>query len=147
MSEVIAYSPVLRTLAVDILENGMNGGVQLVMQDDETISASSLVKKAAAQYGMSPQGYLNKMRKKNVWGGGPEIVALANHLERQIVLLEPVHDEAEAIHLKAIASFGPPSHANPIYILSTNISFPRRGFGRKKSNHFLAVFPDAASVH
>ena len=62
------------------------------MQDDETISTLSLVQMAAEKYGMSVAKYLKNMRQEGVWGGGPEIVALANWMERQIVLLEPMDE-------------------------------------------------------
>ena len=84
------------------------------------------------------------MRLENVWGGGPEIVALANGLKRQIVMLEPVNgdvDTTNVIKLKATARLGPlVTTEKTIYILSTNIKFPKE-YKRKKSNHFLAVFP------
>lgn len=151
MSKVIECSATLRTLAVDTLENGIqNNNEVLIMQNDETISAAILVEKAATQYGMTSTEYLSKMRRQNVWGGGPEIVSLANCLKRQIVLLEPsindrsAVDNENTVYLKVIARFGPPSAVvDPIYILSTNLKFPKEYIGKRnnKHDHFLAVFP------
>mmetsp|Transcript_28518 Transcript_28518/g.60759 ORF Transcript_28518/g.60759 Transcript_28518/m.60759 type:complete len:401 (+) Transcript_28518:129-1331(+) len=141
MSKVINYSSKLRTQAVDSLENGMKNNTLVVLQNDETISASLLVSQAATMYDITKEEYVSNMRQENVWGGGPEMVALANCLARQILLLETVnaHDE-NAIYLKEITRFGPPSACYPIYILSTNQKFPK-DYGKKEKNHFLAVFP------
>jgi len=141
ISKVIECSSTLRTLAVDTLANGIKSNAQLVMQTDEVISTAILINKAASQYGLTSEEYLSNMRSDNVWGGGPEIVALANSLNRQIVLLELVAKDDDVISLKVTARFGPPqSTEHTIYILSTNIKFPNDFIG-KKSNHFLAVFP------
>ncbi|KAL7538814.1 hypothetical protein ACHAXR_008802 [Thalassiosira sp. AJA248-18] len=157
MSKVIGHSSKLRIQAVEALENGTKHAqeTQLIMQKGETISAAELVSQAATQYGISSGEYLSNMRHENVWGGGPEIVALANCLERQIVLLEPINKadktiveqkegycggDAKSIYLNTIARFGPPSKGNSIHILSTNQQFPQEYHG-KPSNHFLAVFP------
>ena len=142
ISTVIEYASDLRAQAVNTLENGIASNSQLIIQSDETISASSLDNQAASQYGITTDKYISNMRLENVWGGGPEIVALANGLKRQIVLLEPVNDETtNVISLKPIARFGPlRTTEKTIYILSTNIKFPKE-YKRKKSNHFLAVFP------
>ena len=141
ISKVIECSSTLRTLAVDALANGIKSNTQLVMQNDEVISTAILINKAASRYGLTSEEYLSNMRSDNVWGGGPEIVALANSLNRQIVLLELVAKDDDVFSLKVTARFGPPqSTEHTIYILSTNIKFPNDFIG-KKSNHFLAVFP------
>ena len=144
MSTVIEYASTLRAQAVNTLENGIASNAQLVMQSDETISASSLVNMAASQYGITTDDYISNMRLENVWGGGPEIVALSNALKRQVVLLKPVNDADttnDVISLKTMARFGPlVTTEKTIYILSTNIKFPKE-YKRQKSNHFLAVFP------
>ena len=144
MSTVIEYASTLRAQAVNTLENGIASNAQLVMQSDETISATSLVNQAASQYGITTDDYISNMRLENVWGGGPEIVALSNALKRQVVLLKPVNDADttnDVISLKTMARFGPlVTTEKTIYILSTNIKFPKE-YKRQKSNHFLAVFP------
>jgi len=164
MSQVIERSATLRRLAVDTLEEGCRdytnnyqsaaADTDSIMQNNETISASSLVRKAATQYSMTSEEYLANMRQENVWGGGPEIVALANHLKRPIVLLEAANmqdgnerdkgkicnEDAKSICLEVIARFGPPSKATSICILSTNQKFPT-DYCDKAKNHFLAVFP------
>ena len=116
-----------------------------IIQNDETISTSSLVNGTAIQYGMTAEEYLFEMEQDNVWGGGPELIALSNSLSRQIVLLETIqHDpsrEENTTYLKIIARLGPRATSRPIYVLFTNQRFPREYNSAKSNNHFLAVFP------
>jgi len=158
MSSVIQYSQTLRQQAVNALQ--YNPQRQFTMkQGDEPITASSLVQLAAMQYGISSEEYLTSMRDKSVWGGGPEIMALASLvLQRQIVILEPekiimdnnvvCSSSDDVVHfLKIRARLGDDASKedegnNPIYILCTNQQFPESyGKGRIDNNHFLAVFP------
>lgn len=160
MSKVVDYSSTLRAQAVEVLSHGFDGNestavenleTELSMQNGKTISTMTLVGTVATQYGMTPAEYLSTMRQENVWGGGPEIVALSNFIERPIVLLEPtdtyitegVGEEQKSqpgtIYLKTAAQFGP-SGGKPIHILSTNQQFPVEYHGMIQ-NHFLAVFP------
>lgn len=151
MPKVLALSSNLRSQAVDILQRGIQQNTTLAMQNDETIATSTLVRLAAEQYGLTPQKYLNRMRKEGVWGGGPEIVALTNGIKRNIVLLEPRIEQSTdgSICLEVIATFEPKKcdrekvhNKAPVYILSTNQQFPKGDIQKKeKSNHFLAVFP------
>ena len=140
--EVIRYSSSLRALAVETLKDGMENNTSMIQQHGETTSVSWLINKAANQYGLTSNEYLSEMLKENVWGGGLEIVALANCLRRRIVVLETSHDHSDtnAIYLKEIARFGPHTISNPIYILSANQRFPME-LGNSKNNHFLVVFP------
>lgn len=141
-SEVIRYASTLRALAVETLKDGIADNTSMVLQNGETISVLSLVSKSAIKYDMTSTEYLSEMRQENVWGGGAEIVALANCLMRRIVLFETSHDfsDENVIYLKEIARFGPHTTSNPIYILSANQRFPMEN-GKSKNNHFLAVFP------
>jgi hypothetical protein len=140
--EVIRYSSSLRALAVETLKDRMENNTSVVLQHGDTTSVSLLVNKAANQHGLTPNEYLKEMRQENVWGGGLEIVALANCLRRRIAVFETSHDHSDknAIYLKEIARFGPHTISNPIYILSANQRFPKE-FGNSKNNHFLVVFP------
>lgn len=148
MSQVQDLSRKLRNQAVDRLEYNILHNKQLIIQNNETINASELVALAANQHGITSNEYLHKMRNVRVWGGGPEIVALANELERSIVLMGI--DSADsgqiskdaAIYLKVVARFGPNLvGTNPaIYILSANQHFPNVDSNAAES-HFLAVFP------
>ena len=141
-SEVIRYSSTLRSLAVETLKDGIANNASVILQHGATTSVSLLVSKAAIQYDMTCNEYLSEMRLENVWGGSPEIVALANCLMRQIVLFEASHEfsDENAIYLKEIARFGPHTTSNPIYIMLANQRFPIE-YGTSKNNHFLAVFP------
>ena len=88
------------------------------------------------------------MRDESVWGGGPEIIALASELQRQIVVLEPDESDdagsSDVCFLKVRARFGDAESddgKNTIYILCANLQFPEsHGRGRDDCNHFLAVF-------
>mmetsp|Transcript_13281 Transcript_13281/g.25924 ORF Transcript_13281/g.25924 Transcript_13281/m.25924 type:complete len:453 (+) Transcript_13281:121-1479(+) len=106
MSEILNSSSKLRQRAVDTLQHSLNEQSLLYLHTNQTISASELIKSATQQYdGLTATEYLKDMRQYGVWGGGPEIVALANALGRQIILLEPWDDDVgvEEKHLSACA--------------------------------------------
>ena len=116
-----------------------------MIQGEESITASSLVQIAAEQYGISSTEYLTSMRDESVWGGGPEIIALASELQRQVILLEPETNDlySDGHFLKIRARLGDDHVSNAIYIVCTNQQFPKscgRG-GRDDNKHFLSVFP------
>ena len=137
MSEVDKLSRKLRSQAVDILSDAIQNNLQLIVQENESICAVQLVELVANKYGLATDDYLKQMRKPGVWGGGPELIALANK-GCNIVLLEK---EENTTHLKVSTRFGPTSqNKNPIYILSANSNFPGT-INERLHNHFLAVFP------
>lgn len=145
MAQVKTLSTKLRNQAVDAFVDGIKYGKSLVMQQDEIIKTAQLVQLAASQYNLTVEQYLNNMRDAQVWGGGPEIVVLANTLKCNIVLLEE-NRTASDINLKVSARFGPqpkvPEHKSTVYILSAHQDFPKNVRGDNvKDNHFLAVFP------
>lgn len=61
---------------------------RLVLQGQESVSSRELVEAAARQYGLTSEEYCQDMLQESVWGGGPEIVALANVLQRPIHVYE-----------------------------------------------------------
>ncbi|EJK74977.1 hypothetical protein THAOC_03316, partial [Thalassiosira oceanica] len=128
---------ILRSCAVDVLSEGNR---HLRLSRDERITSARLVEMASKQYGISPSRYLKEMKEDCVWGGGPEIVAVANHLGREIVLLEEYEESTAEIELHVLARFGGLARLGgpPIHVLSTNQKFPKERFKRK--NHFVAVF-------
>jgi hypothetical protein len=144
MSRVIQYSQELRQQAVNALQYNPQRHFTM-SQGEEPITASSLVELAAEQYDISSEEYLTSMRDESVWGGGPEIIALASELKRQVVVLEPENiDSVVCSDVHFLARLGDASNDgnNPIYILCTNQQFPESfGRGRVDNNHFLAVFP------
>lgn len=127
---------ILRSCAVDVLSEGNR---HLRLSRDERITSARLVEMASKQYGISPSRYLKEMKEDCVWGGGPEIVAVANHLGREIVLLEEYEESTAEIELHVLARFGGLARLGgpPIHVLSTNQKFPKERFKRK--NHFVAV--------
>ena len=145
-SNVIHHSFKLRDLAVNTLKEGIANNTSIITTNGDTATVLSLVSNAASLYGLSCCNYLSEMQQVNVWGGGPEIVALAHCLRRQIVLLEATcsgfsSDEHDVIYLKEMTRFGPHSTSlNPIFILAANERFPKVN-GKAKQNHYLAVFP------
>eukprot|EP00967_Tisochrysis_lutea_P023432 scaffold26860_cov37-Tisochrysis_lutea.AAC.2 len=117
----------LRALAVDTLVNEANSTFHL--EGDQTISASELVAAAAEQYNMTSEEYCNSMRRKGVWGGGPEILALVNAMKRPIHVFEPVavHNGTE-FRLQLCGAFGSPKFdkcGKRVCIVAADDRFPR----------------------
>jgi hypothetical protein len=171
MSRIMEYSSKLRLQAVNTLQYNPHQNVTILQYQngDDTeepqvlvgTTTSSLISQAATQYDITQEEYLTSMKDDNVWGGGPEIAALALALQREIVLLETMTtarkrsigsysatatENDDNVHfLKVRARFrgvDDDSNNNAIYILCTNQRYPER-YGRKilDDNHFLAVFP------
>ena len=84
--ELRSLSLSLRNSAVDVLanSNNINGRRKLFLQGDEYLEAHELLNAAAAQFDLDGREYCELMRKESYWGGGPEIVALCNYLQRPI---------------------------------------------------------------
>jgi hypothetical protein len=75
----------LRNAAVDVLHNvSHKGRRKLFLQGEEYLEARELLAAAAAQFELQGEEYCELMRKESYWGGGPEIVALCNYLQRPI---------------------------------------------------------------
>ena len=149
MSSVMEYSSKLRQQAVNALQGNSQRHFTIIQDETEVpITAKSLVQLAADEFGISYNEYLTSMRDESVWGGGPEIIALASELQRQVVVLEPDESEdagsSDVCFLKVRARFGDAvsdDGNNTIYILCANQQFPEiHGRGRDDCNHFLAVF-------
>lgn len=85
MEWLYRHSTKLRQLAVDCLEERRK---LLFLQGHEYLNARDLVEAAAVQYGISGNEYCDLMRQESYWGGGPEIVALCNVLQRPIHVYE-----------------------------------------------------------
>lgn len=63
---------------------------RLFIQGCETMATNQLLNDVSIQYGITPEEYCNLMEQDSYWGGGPEIVALCNVLERPIHVYELV---------------------------------------------------------
>jgi len=138
----------LRELAVDTLIADPNRTLHL--EGDQTIDIHELVSAAAEQYDMTPEAYCSSMRKAGVWGGGPEILALANALQRPIHVFEPVAAcNGTEFRLQLCGAFGSPKFdesGTRVCIIAADDRFPnckptevrRHGEG---GNHFLALLP------
>eukprot|EP00326_Haptolina_ericina_P023853 CAMPEP_0181186430 /NCGR_PEP_ID=MMETSP1096-20121128/10028_1 /TAXON_ID=156174 ORGANISM="Chrysochromulina ericina, Strain CCMP281" /NCGR_SAMPLE_ID=MMETSP1096 /ASSEMBLY_ACC=CAM_ASM_000453 /LENGTH=239 /DNA_ID=CAMNT_0023275323 /DNA_START=166 /DNA_END=885 /DNA_ORIENTATION=+ len=138
----------LRDLAVDTLTADPNRTLHL--EGDQTIDIHELVEAAAEQYDMTPEAYCSSMRKPGVWGGGPEILALANALQRPIHVFEPVAAcNGTEFRLQLCGAFGSPKFdgcGKRVCIIAADDRFPhckptevkRHGEG---GNHFLALLP------
>lgn len=157
MEWLYQHSAKLRQLAVDCLEEQRK---LLFLQGHEYLRATELVEAAAAQYGISGSEYCDLMRQESYWGGGPEIVALCNVLQRPIHVYELHVPEEEkeneysglfkrrvqpAFVLRRMACFGSPKfdRAPALHILSADSRFPdvKPGEQLESGNHFLAIFP------
>ena len=60
----------------------------LYMNANESISCRDAVKLCADEFNVTYQEYLSRMKLPEVWGGGPEIVALSNELKVPIHIYE-----------------------------------------------------------
>ncbi|KAJ1450022.1 hypothetical protein M885DRAFT_533625 [Pelagophyceae sp. CCMP2097] len=78
----------LRACAIDVLEDCRDP--RLYMGDAETMRASKLLELAADLDAIDSKAYCAKLRTPHAWGGGPEIVALSNALQRPIHVYEIV---------------------------------------------------------
>ena len=150
----------LRQQAVDCLEQKRK---VLFLQDQEYLRSQDLVDAAASQYSISGPEYCRLMRQDSYWGGGPEIVALCNVLQRPIHVYELfVDDDIESdangknkeerddsidrgFVLRRMACFGSPKFdkQSALHILSADSRFPdvRPGQQAESGNHFMAMFP------
>lgn len=131
----------LREKAVECLEEKRK---LLFLQGHEYLKAQDLVQAAALQYGISGEEYCQSMRQNSVWGGGPEIVALCNVLQRPIHVYELANEKNRFV-LRRMACFGSPrfDRQAALHILSADSRFPDLTPGRQlmSGNHFLALFP------
>jgi len=136
----------LRALAVDTLTAQPQR--PLNVEGKQEVTAAEIVTAAAEQYGFpSGSAYCEAMRKPRVWGGGPEILALVNALERPIHVYEPVACEEE-FRLRLCGAFGSPRFdaRSPICIVAADDRFPKclptevRLHGQG-GGHFLALLP------
>lgn len=73
-------------MAIDYLASDPTRVLSIAPEQDMT--AGELLELVASQMGITPQEYLTKLKDPKEWAGGPEIVALANALERPITLYE-----------------------------------------------------------
>ncbi|KAL7471463.1 hypothetical protein ACHAXS_011822 [Conticribra weissflogii] len=85
----------LRNRAVDVLEKQPRR--RLFLQGDEYLEARELLAAAAAQFELGGEEYCDLMRRESYWGGGPEIVALCNYLQRPIHIYELIPTSSIAI--------------------------------------------------
>jgi len=172
MEWLYRHSTKLRQLAVDCLEERRK---VLFLQGPEYLNAKDLVETAAAQYGISGNEYCDLMRQESYWGGGPEIVALCNVLQRPIHVYElyvPEDKQDEITRkgnrnrnvatidvsppistpfvLRRMACFGSPKfdRSPALHILSADSRFPdvTPGEQLESGNHFLAIFPSPTTT-
>eukprot|EP00934_Nitzschia_sp_Nitz4_P007753 Nitzschia sp. Nitz4//scaffold280_size24494//2759//3955//NITZ4_008388-RA/size24494-processed-gene-0.15-mRNA-1//1//CDS//3329545579//7743//frame0 len=138
-----------RQMAVDCLEkklviNPSKKRSNLFVQGRETIPAEELVQAAASMYGVSSQTYCDNMRQDAYWGGGPEVVALCNALQRPIHIYELISQNNQFV-LRRMACFGSPrfDRKSTLHVLSADARFPDLTPGsQREATHFLAVFPE-----
>jgi hypothetical protein len=153
IDQLYQQSQILRAQAVDCLRQSQR---RLFLQGKESLRANELVSAAAQQYGLTAEEYCAAMQQDCVWGGGPEIVALSNVLERpihvyELAVLQSQSQQQEqeqpndAFCLRRMACFGSPKFDRrpALHILSADSRFPDLKPGQQLAagNHFLAVFP------
>mmetsp|Transcript_12618 Transcript_12618/g.24233 ORF Transcript_12618/g.24233 Transcript_12618/m.24233 type:complete len:326 (+) Transcript_12618:57-1034(+) len=149
LEDLYTHSQTLRQQAVDCLRQPHK---RLFLQGRETLKSGELVQAAAQQYGLTSEEYCQAMEQDCVWGGGPEIVALSNLLQRPIHVYELATSSSSSkpssgntFVLRRMACFGSPrfDRREALHILSADSRFPDLLPGEQLSagNHFLAVFP------
>lgn len=135
----------LRKQAVECLQQHRK---LLFLQGHEYLKARDLVEAAASQYAISGEDYCRYMQQDSYWGGGPEIVALSNVLQRPIHVYELCVGEQNNFVLRRMACFGSPKfdRRSALHILSADSRFPDVQAGKQMAsgNHFLAIFPTMA---
>lgn len=102
----------LRSLAVNVFKSNETVYISPSGEDDSLFSGS-LLESVAEHHKVSPETYCRQMLHPGTWGGGPEIVALCNHLACPIHVYSLAHqvDELTAeprFCLKKAAEFGRP---------------------------------------
>lgn len=142
LDDLYSQSQLLRRKAVACLQQTHR---RLFLQGRETLRVHELVQAAAQQYGLEPEEYVMHMQQDSVWGGGPEIVALCNILQRPIHVYELAVNARDDFVLRRMACFGTPrfDRRKALHILSADSRFPdiEAGDQLSQGNHFLAIFP------
>ena len=126
----------------------------LHLENDECLEARELVKMVGDHYNMTAEEYCDAMLNCKTWGGGPEIVALCNHLKCPIYVYQLAtqgfHNKKNFC-LELCAKFGHPafSDKSPLHILCADGRFPNVEPGDHKAvgDHFLALFPCHLPLH
>lgn len=143
LNELMPKSAALRQMAVDYLVEDPDR--VLYLEDGESVPVGELLAVVASQYNMTVENYCSHMRLPAVWGGGPEIVALSNCLQRPIHVYE-LGCAGRRFCLRRMACFGSPDFdgLQPLHILSADARFPNLKPGKQllNGNHFLALFPE-----
>lgn len=144
----------IRKLSVDLLRKN----VTLFMENSETIQSTQLLSLISEHYNLTSEEYCLQMLDPATWGGGPEILAVCNHIRRPIHVYELTGTEsrrsskssASKVRLgrhkfKVCAKFGSPEFdtKRPLHILCADGRFPNIApkQAKKAGDHFLAMFP------
>lgn len=151
MEWLYRHSAKLRQLAVDCLEEERK---LLFLQGHEYLKATDLVEAAAAPYGISGSEYCDLMRQESYWGGGPEIVALCNALQRPIHVYElhvPEDGNDNCLtkrgkrYQRRVSFRGSPINSSPSFVLRRMACFGSPKFDQAPALHILSAdsrFPD-----
>ena len=145
----------LRKLCVLLLKRK---DVSLFIENGECTTSSELLRIVSDHYNMTETEYCEQMMLPTSWGGGPEIVALSNHLERPIHVFELCRRKCEDTHedfemcpknasrlyeLKICGKFGSPEFDDekPLKILCADGRFPNLLDidDNKPGDHFFAL--------
>ena len=147
----------LRKLSVLLLKRK---DVSLFIENGECTTSSDLLRIVSEHYNMTETEYCEQMLLSSSWGGGPEIVALCNHLQRPIYVFElcrnKCHDNdgnngiekcpenaCRLYDLKVCGKFGSPQFDDeePLKILCADGRFPNNldVDENKPGDHFFAL--------
>mmetsp|Transcript_9704 Transcript_9704/g.27197 ORF Transcript_9704/g.27197 Transcript_9704/m.27197 type:complete len:352 (-) Transcript_9704:75-1130(-) len=131
----------LRQMAVDTLESGCDSDCFTISEGDKVLS-SDLLEAAASSFGMTAKEYCQSMRQSTCWGGGVELVALSNALNRNICMYETCRLKNGRVGLRRMVCFGPfGSSGETLHVLIADNRFPlHQEAPRSRRTHFLSVF-------
>lgn len=136
-------SHALRELAVQELQSDKPFFIE---ENDEAVPSSTILNFVSAHYNQTAQEYCKAMLQPGTWGGGPEIVALSNHLRCPIHVYSLTSTRSlwkRTFQLQLIAKFGSPQFdaKAPLCILNADGRFPDLRPGKQRTpDHFLALF-------
>lgn len=144
------YDKVMKSLSRRLRKSAVEtllSNVTLPLANDESISSQKLLELTAQEYNISPSQYCQLMLRSSTWGGGPEILAISQLLNRSINIFEVCCKENDPnFYLSKTCTLGSCSHPSsspPINILFADGRFPKispEEVAKGRPYHFLAVF-------
>lgn len=117
-SSMLQLSYDLRKIAVSYLQQNLT----LIYEKGEIIDSATLLQLVSNHYNMTEQQYCANMLKRKAWGGGPEIIAISNHMKCPIYVYQlctKTNFLSKTFAFELLTKFGSPNFdaKTPIYLL------------------------------